>query len=246
MARTQFTFTFADAQPGAAVTFSAAIYADATTTAADGPRLLLDASNAVSVWSDAEVLTAHTVDGNGLAISATATRSNASVSTDDGTAPADPFGSGGSFAVGQLCWFEKSGAISGSGSHAVTWQAISDGVAAFTDAEVGDPDTTQIVVANGGAWHFDIAAVIRNDDALSAVPALTVALNDDSVGPLYDLRAETTLAAGDTNQQAGTLGLGFDIDLADGDVLVFTLGNFQTATSTGPVTLTARRLGDVA
>lgn len=99
MARTQFSFTFTNAQPGASVHFSAPVYADATTRTPDGPTLVLSSSNAVSVWADAGVLIAATVDGNGQPLSATALADNPTVTTDSGTAGTSPFGSGGSSAV---------------------------------------------------------------------------------------------------------------------------------------------------
>lgn len=94
MARTQFTFTFTNAQPGAKVHFSAPVYADATTATVDGPTLVLSPANSVAVYADAGFLIAATVDGNGNEISATATAATASVTTDTGTAGQNPFSNG--------------------------------------------------------------------------------------------------------------------------------------------------------
>lgn len=91
MARVQFTFTFTNAQPGASAHFSAVVYADATTTTPDGPSLVLDPSNTVSVWSDAGYVIATTVDGNGQPISVTATADSPTVTDSDGTAGVNPF-----------------------------------------------------------------------------------------------------------------------------------------------------------
>lgn len=102
MARTQFTFTFTNAQPGADVHFSAPVYPDASTSTPDGPTLVLSSANAVSVWADAGFLVAVSVDGNGNEISATATAGSPTVSTDSGTAGTSPFGSGGSVPDGSV------------------------------------------------------------------------------------------------------------------------------------------------
>jgi hypothetical protein len=96
VARTQFTFTLTNAQPGASVTFSYPVYPDGTSTVQDGPTLVLDSSNTVAVWADSDYLIAVTVDGRGLHISGTATKAAPTVTVTDGTAGTSPFGSGGS------------------------------------------------------------------------------------------------------------------------------------------------------
>lgn len=103
MARTQYTFTFTNAQPGSVVSFDNIdtdhLFAAATGSAKLGHPLVLNAQNAISVWSDAAQLTATTEDGVGNNISATATVANPNVTTADGTAGQNPFGSGTSGAV---------------------------------------------------------------------------------------------------------------------------------------------------
>lgn len=86
MSRSEFTFTFTNAQPGAAVEFSVPVYSSATDTTADGPRLALDSASTVVVWADAAHVTATTTDGRGESISATATTANATITSGDGTA----------------------------------------------------------------------------------------------------------------------------------------------------------------
>lgn len=102
MARTQFTFTFTNAQPGSVVSFdnidAEHLYASATGSGRLGHPLVLDSSNSLSVWSDASQLTARTEDGAGNDISATATVAVPTVTSADGTAGHNPFGSGGSSA----------------------------------------------------------------------------------------------------------------------------------------------------
>jgi hypothetical protein len=157
-----------------------------------------------------------------------------------------PVNNVGSSAVGRLCWFEKFGAHVGPAGLYVTWQAISDGVAPFTDATVGDSDATQILVANGGAWHFDIGLTLTSVAAGNATtPYMTVKRNTDSVGPLYDLLAMQTIAAGDVDQQTAQLGLSFDVDLADNDVIQFHL-NLPADVTVQNAVLTCRRHGTVA
>lgn len=91
MARQQFTFTFTNAEPGSVVSFDNAdtdhLYVDATSNTRLGHPLILGANNTFSVWTDATHLTAVTEDGVGNDISATATVSNPTVTTNDGTAP---------------------------------------------------------------------------------------------------------------------------------------------------------------
>lgn len=96
MARTQYTFTFTNAQPGSPVTFTAHVWPAATGEPEEGPKLTLNASNSVSVYSDATILTAATVDGLGHPITATATKASPSITSSDGTAPTNPFGNAAS------------------------------------------------------------------------------------------------------------------------------------------------------
>jgi hypothetical protein len=91
MSRTEYTFTFSNAQPGSGVLFSDPVYADATTTTRSGDRLTLDHNGTVAVWCDAAYLVATTTDGAGLTINATATRANPTVTDTDGTAGVNPF-----------------------------------------------------------------------------------------------------------------------------------------------------------
>lgn len=116
MARTQFTFTFTNAQPGSVVSFGDAVldhlYADETSSTRLGRPLILNSSNALSLWSDVETLTATTEDGSGTDISATATRANPTVTTDAGTAGQNPFGTGGSVPVyAQYLWEGGAGQV---------------------------------------------------------------------------------------------------------------------------------------
>lgn len=107
MARTQFSFTFTNAQPGSAVRFFNSahepidVYLDATTKQPDGRPVILDSSNSVSIYADASVVVATTVDGAGVEISGTA-QPGGSVTVADGTAGHNPFSSGGSSAVSEL------------------------------------------------------------------------------------------------------------------------------------------------
>lgn len=95
MARVEYTFTFTNALPGAAVSFGDhAVFSSATDTDPNGPSLQLDADSSIVVWSDAATLTARTVDGLGEEIKATATSGSPSVTSDEGTAGTSPFGSG--------------------------------------------------------------------------------------------------------------------------------------------------------
>lgn len=98
MARSQFTFTFRNAEPGAAVTFSAAVYSSPADQTPDGPTLVLDASRTVAVWADVTELTATWVDGSGAAIDAEASVAIPVVVETGGVAGASP--SGGSATVG--------------------------------------------------------------------------------------------------------------------------------------------------
>lgn len=92
MARTQFTFTFSNAESGAHAHFSAPVFASATATSPDG-TVQLSAANTVSVWADAGYLIAATVDGNGQEISATATAASPTITVDAGSSAGSPFSS---------------------------------------------------------------------------------------------------------------------------------------------------------
>lgn len=120
MARTQFTFTFTNAQPGSVVSFDNIdadhLFAAATGGARLGHPLVLNAQNAISVWSDAAQLTATTEDGAGNNISATATVANPSVTTADGTAGQNPFSSGTSGQGDSALWRRSSSTDATSGS----------------------------------------------------------------------------------------------------------------------------------
>jgi hypothetical protein len=99
MARVEYTFTFTNALPGAAVSFGDTdVFSSATDQDANGPSLQLDADSSIVVWSEAANLTAHTVDGLGEKLAATATKAAPTVTTDEGTAGTSPFGRGTSSA----------------------------------------------------------------------------------------------------------------------------------------------------
>lgn len=99
MPRTQYTFTFRNAEPGAAVTFSADVYSSPADQTADGPALALDASRTVAVWADVSELTATWVDGAGTSVEAEASVAVPVVVETGGVAGASPAPSGGSTQV---------------------------------------------------------------------------------------------------------------------------------------------------
>lgn len=175
MSRTQFSFTFTNAQPGSDVHFSAPIYADATTPRPDGPTLVLDSSNAVSVWADAGFLVATTVDGIGQPLSATALATSPSVSTgsDAGAGGHNPFGNGGSVAVEYLSAEASPGTTvtEGSGADVTGWTIDESGGSSVT---LGEDGLTFTVAP--GAYHYFVGGSLGGGlvtDALLNVEKLT-------------------------------------------------------------------------
>jgi hypothetical protein len=100
MPRSQFTFTFRNAEPGASVTFSDDVYSSQADQTPDGPALALDASRTVAVWADVTELIATWVDGSGASIDAEATVAIPVVVETGGVAGSSPAPSGGSSVVG--------------------------------------------------------------------------------------------------------------------------------------------------
>lgn len=133
--------------------------------------------------------------------------------------------------TGKLCWFEAPASLAAAGSPGSvvpSWQAISDGVAPFVDAAVGS-DPTLIEIQTSGTYLVSVDLVVSSDDADLVIADLTVALNDDSVGPLYDLRGRTSLPPGGG---AASIHLGFPVELAVGDEVKFTVSVATGQTST--------------
>jgi VCBS repeat-containing protein len=108
-------------------------------------------------------------------------------SRDIGRVGTDQSGASGG---GVPCWFM--GANLGSvTSGTPTWAANTDGVAAGTDIVV-DADTTKLRVVTPGTYDIGFSGVARSAET-KRVNAYIV-LNDDSVGPAYNVTAPGVLA----------------------------------------------------
>lgn len=146
--------------------------------------------------------------------------------------------------VGAACWFEIPAPVDPEGtSTIIPWEPQLDGIPPFTDAEVG-ADPAQIVVVNGGAWHFNLLVSVNNITGEGPIVArLFIARSDDSVGPLYNMSVAIPVAAVENDH--GTGGLSFDIDLADGEYIVATVQELPAWARVNDAMLSCRRLGPV-
>lgn len=145
---------------------------------------------------------------------------------------------GGAAGTPQVCWFEAA-PVTGTSSLALVWVAISDGVAPFTDAIVGT-DTATIEIVRTGTYLVRVSGNARENDVLGGSAYLTLALNDDSVGPLYDLLDKTGNLA--QNEEKG-LAIACPVDLAAGDLLMPSVNPQGNSMTLSAAIFTLIRLG---
>lgn len=199
MARTEYTFTFTNAQPGAQVSFGDhPVFSSASDTGADGPNLTLDADNTVVVWSDAATLTARTVDGRGEAITVTATRSNSAVTSSDGTPGTSPFSTG---------TYAPLASPALTGNPTAPTQSVSDNSTKIaTTAYVDSADATVKINTQSGAAYTlvlgDAGKVIRRTNASASTT--TVPPNSDVAFPTGTVINVYAAGAGGDTLTAGS------------------------------------------
>lgn len=224
MARREFTFTFTNAQPGAEVWFGdKPVYSSASDTTVDGPQLVLDDENTVVVWSDAATLTAYTKDGRGETISATATASSTTVSTDQGTAGTSPF------ATGAFQAFKAQAA----GLTATTGSGVN---VTFDEGTAGGVTTADDDVSfAAGVYLVTIQADVTTDDVG------IVQVDAAFAGLVTDGNPEPVAAATHRFTLSGLVVSDPGDALVTGSVYLYADAAITDAT----VTLTVARLGDV-
>lgn len=135
-------------------------------------------------------------------------------------ASAYPAAPTGSSSAGLPCWFDTSGTFTPGNTTIAEWEATTDGVATFIDAQVSDGDATLIEIVTTGTYTLNVEAYCSTElDADPTDANMTLALNDDEVGPLYNLTSHALVAPG----TYVTLRLGCPVQLTAGDLIKTTI-----------------------
>ncbi len=104
------------------------------------------------------------------------------------------------------------------------FEAYTDGMPApdSPDARVDPGDTTQIEILTAGVYQLTVFAFVGiPEEAPPLSIRLTVALNDDNVGPLYDLGEAVTVA---NHTEVAGMNLVAPVRFAIGDMIKPNLG----------------------